>query len=65
MAPASMDRMHEEPECLNPSCRCKVPKERAASGDPYCSEYCAESADEKGRPTHSCGCGHTACVGGG
>lgn len=65
MAPASVERMHEEAKCSNPSCRCKVPKERAALGDPYCSEYCAENAGEKGRPTQACGCGHAACEGDG
>jgi hypothetical protein len=57
--------MHEEPGCRNGSCRCKVPKERAALGDPYCSDYCAENGDKKARPVQPCGCGHAACDGGG
>jgi hypothetical protein len=56
--------MHEETKCRNASCRWKVPKERAAFGDPYCSEYCAQNAEEEGRPTRPCGCKHSACNGG-
>lgn len=65
MAGGPVDGMHEELECRNASCRCTVPKERVALGDPYCSEYCAQNAGEKGLPTETCGCGHAACGGGG
>ncbi len=56
--------MHEAPKCLNESCRCKVPRDRMARGDPYCSAHCAENAGAEGHPLRSCGCKHPPCGGG-
>jgi hypothetical protein len=56
--------MHEEPKCSNESCRCSVPKDRLAQGDPFCSEYCAQHAEAHGRPVRACGCKHPECDGG-
>jgi len=46
----------KEIACAHVDCRCTL---SSTSPDPYCCEFCAQRAAEKGR----CACGHDACGG--
>ena len=54
--------MVEQGECKHPGCHCPVPKDRAARGDEYCSDYCAGHGGQAGHAEHACGCGHAKCA---
>jgi hypothetical protein len=54
--------MAEQPTCAHEGCNCEVPKERAAKGDAYCSDYCAKHSEHEEHAAHQCGCGHMPCA---
>ncbi|MEO6417778.1 MAG: metallothionein [Polyangiaceae bacterium] len=53
--------MAETSACKHEGCSCEVPKERAATGDAYCSDYCAKHSGSPGHAAHDCSCGHPNC----
>lgn len=54
--------MAEQSRCGHEGCNCDVPRERAARGDQFCSDYCAQHGGKTGHVAHACGCGHAACT---
>jgi hypothetical protein len=55
--------MTESTQCKHEGCNCDVPKERAATGEGYCSDYCKKHGEKHDHVAHACGCGHPSCAG--
>lgn len=54
--------MAEQSQCTHEGCTCSIPKDRAAKGDSFCSDYCANHGGKPGHTAHACSCGHPACA---